>query len=274
MTEETDLHPDASPNETPPARDADLEQQPANVPEEAASGTEPRDTVKEYFRAIGLHPLLSATQEIELGLAVERWIRLKELTDSFTEEHRQAPRPAELAVIIYDQIASLKGILDALASALEEEPPDSSLSTALSSPPLRECLQGPLPPEITQAIAEMTHMTEEEVPKQVDALAKLSRLLPMDVVRHLDSESLRPDDPGTGQEAVTAEILHHHEAEITGYWDRLSSDGWSASERLTNSNLRLVVSVARRYLNRGLPLLKGPAAAKYIPRKGLENVLD
>ena len=46
-----------------------------------------------------------------------------------------------------------------------------------------------------------------------------------------------------------------HESELDRWWERIESEGRQSSERLTNSNLRLVVSVARKSLGRGLPLL-------------------
>ena len=66
---------------------------------------------------------------------------------------------------------------------------------------------------------------------------------------------------------------------IERWWSVIIARGEAASERLTNSNLRLVVSVARRYLRRGLPLLdliqEGNlglmrAVEKYDPHRGFK----
>ena len=42
-------------------------------------GDEPTDTVREYLRGIGQHALLTAPEELALGLDVERWMFLKEI---------------------------------------------------------------------------------------------------------------------------------------------------------------------------------------------------
>ena len=78
------------------------------------------------------------------------------------------------------------------------------------------------------------------------------------------------------QEAI-AKAIKNSDREVVRWWESITVMGKQASERLTNSNLRLVVSVARRYLRRGLPLLdliqEGNlglmrAVEKYDPHRG------
>jgi RNA polymerase primary sigma factor len=82
----------------------------------------------------------------------------------------------------------------------------------------------------------------------------------------------------TGQDA--RRILNHHPDLPVEQWEQLedtAARGEQARGRLTESNLRLVVSVARKYLNRGLPMLDliqegniglARAVEKYDWRKG------
>ncbi len=214
------------------------------------------DTVKEYFRAIGRNPLLTATQEVELGTAVERWIRLKEIGKGFEKEHGRPGAPAELAAVIYKDIVSHKDLLVALVASLDDEVGDKpSIAGLLWLPTVQEALRGPLPLEIAQGISERTEMPEDLVAERSSSLAKVCCLLPRSVIQHLDEVNLELGDAEAADGKTVTKILRHHESEIKGYWDELASEGKSASERLTNSNLRLVVSFARRYLGRGLPLL-------------------
>src|SRR5207244_5313512 len=55
--------------------------------------------------------------------------------------------------------------------------------------------------------------------------------------------------------ADLADKLRPHNPELKAYYDRLVDEGRKAEKRLTEANLRLVVSVAKKYIGRGMNLL-------------------
>ena len=206
------------------------------------------DMVREYFRSIGRHPLLTAGQEVELGLAVEKWIRLKELREEFSAANERQPSREELVAAIWDDVGSRRGILVALAGSLHEQVEGASIVDLLWLPSVQDVLNGPMPPEIAEAVAKRTGYEDKEVSVAVDSLAKVALLLPRNVTEELDAWE---DGASSGARRAADE----HGAEIEAHWARITREGSEASERLTQSNLRLVVSVARKFLNRGMPLL-------------------
>ena len=215
---------------------------------DAALDEDSGDTVREYFRSIGRHPLLTAGQEVELGLAVERWIRLKELRKEFHDAHERQPSTDELVEAVWSDVGGRRDILAALAGSLQEHVEGAGLTDLLWLPSVQDVLNGPMPQEIAEAISERTGSEGKEVSVAVDSLAKVASLLPRNVTEELDTS----DGDVRAAAQRTAEA---HKSEIEAHWDRISREGSAASEKLTQSNLRLVVSVARKFLNRGLPLL-------------------
>ena len=245
-----------------------LEQSEASEPEEPLGGPRPRrveastghddeppDNVREYLQAIGQHPLLTVSEEIELGLAVERWVQLKAMRQRFRKEHDREPTPAELGGLAYLALADHKDLIAALASTLVKDGQTNGAAQILALPEIREVLDRSLEPTARAEVAKKLDSTEEEVSARLTSLAKVFPLLPASVIDELDrrAPAIANGDP-PDLESLSG-LLKPREREIRAWWDEIERFGHRDSERLTNSNLRLVVSFARKYLGRGLPLL-------------------
>jgi hypothetical protein len=158
-------------------------------PEEESSQEEPEefleperarevlDAVGDYLAGIAQYALLTWEEEVQLGLAVETWLKLTELRQEFQEAQGGMPKPAELGIIIYQQLGSLRGPLFILASVLGERMDNPSLAGLLFMPQVRSALHSALSPEVKNALARAKE-PEGTVTANIASLSALSRLLP------------------------------------------------------------------------------------------------
>ena len=241
---------------------------------------EPTDTVREYLRAIGQHALLTAAQELALGRDVERWMLLKDTRKRLANEFDHEPSTAEIAADLLYRVFTDLLVLRMLAEQTELELPlEAPASAILSRDDVRDILDSPIPDSLKETLADRLDIEIENSAPRITNMSKASALMPVRVVSELERnlgpllyhESLDEDTIISSIDGLAPEIER--------WWRLIEGRGEAASERLTNSNLRLVVSVARRYLRRGLPLLdliqEGNlglmrAVEKYDPHRGFK----
>lgn len=243
-------------------------------------GDEPTDTVREYLRSIGQHALLTAPQELDLGLEVERWMLLKETRKSMTEELGREPISSEIAArVIADTVRDVLLLRSLAADTDIELPNETPISVLLSDEEVRARLDRPPSDKLKETVADASDIELETIGARIAALSRASILVPPEVfgtVEEALGAELYADDL---DESAIERAISERARLIERWWSVIISRGEAASERLTNSNLRLVVSVARRYLRRGLPLLdliqEGNlglmrAVEKYDPHRGFK----
>ena len=98
-------------------------------------------------------------------------------------------------------------------------------------------------------------MPPEEVESRLIALSVDIALLPEKVLRAVGVKTSLARIPDLITEEDFTEKLVSCEADLFEYLEHLQADGKNASDQLTEANLRLVVSIAKKHLGHGMSLL-------------------
>ncbi len=220
---------------------------------DATEVEEALDAVREYLRSISKHRLLTHKEEIALGLRVEAMVHLRLLREELKQSYGREASAVELGATVWERLSDHSNLLRGIARSLGVVSDGLGLFELLTQANIRGLLDAPVEPRVLRGIAESMDAPEAEASAGITALSKLLRLLPPAVVEALYHEHQRPGAAMTYADATT--FLQPHETTLRSWWDRVEQEGRDAADLMIKANLRLVVSVAKKYARAGMPML-------------------
>ncbi|MFL5803116.1 MAG: RNA polymerase sigma factor RpoD [Roseiflexaceae bacterium] len=222
----------------------------------SVEGISVNDTVRMYLREIGRVPLLNGRQEIVLAQKIEVGDYLTERKNQNPDEWRPDRIP-ELGDMIYGHFLQNWPVIEdslQLLYVVAKLPTPEPISRAMGRDILT--VQAQLNFELRQAYdskrAELVKQQKLSLEQSDQILANVMitfDLLPQDIQQRMAEGGSWP----TPQEAHESFVRNRDQ--IWRDWELAIDAGQIARVDLTSANLRLVVSVAKKYIGRGLQLL-------------------
>ena len=211
------------------------------------------DPVRMYLREIGRVRLLTSNDERVLARKLEGKKHLQGLEKELSEGDGRPPRPWENTYALLRRLENSVPLIDALGEYIRL-PKDLTLSQVIEDPKLRAAIDAEVSPEMVAYVADALNKEETDVYREVVHLSLDSWILPSEAVGVLRDPPMTElgevlDLPGCGAQLSQLDSL------FRGSFRRINAEGDRAQSHLTEANLRLVVSVAKKYIGRGMALL-------------------
>jgi RNA polymerase primary sigma factor len=210
------------------------------------------DPVRMYLREIGKVRLLTAADEKKLARSMEEGDCIQRIENAFFEETGRGARGVDVLVGLFAYLHERSKALNIVTRKLKLQ--KLPLSELISDEQFRGLVDGVVDEEMAQKLASRFKEDEVEAGRRLIQISIVTHILGSEVVSLAaktagGEKKLLPPPEGL------ADRLIPYEDVVKSHLRRLKEEGFRAEKRLTEANLRLVVSVAKKYIGRGMSLL-------------------
>jgi len=212
------------------------------------------DPVRMYLHEIGRVSLLTANEEKDLARKMEEGRRIKQIKQGYLEKHEREPSATEIIIAILQELAQASSIIHLLQEHLEL-PADASFIENISNAKLRVSIDVEISPKLILAVAQYSQKSIAETELLLTELSLNINLLPQEVL-----DAIGDSASAAGLESLVTEpdfidSIQVYENQLQAYLENIEREAERAENHLIEANLRLVVSVAKKHIGRGMSLL-------------------
>jgi RNA polymerase primary sigma factor len=213
------------------------------------------DSIRMYLQEVGRVALLTAHEEkvlcreMELGRYVER------IEFNHFRKHQKFPSPVDIVSHVILQLSKAYPVAQIIEERIGIEPSSNVVET-IKNPEFRSAIDVVIDPSLIAAIAEGI---DEGTTADEEAIVNLSinsQLLPRQLLELLarDKTSWRKLKTLLSNNRFLSK-LDSHSSEFKAYFEKVRTEAEASERHLTEANLRLVVSIAKKHIARGMPFL-------------------
>lgn len=211
------------------------------------------DPVRMYLREIGNVSLLNFQQERVLASKMERDRHINKIRNDLLSRSGTPPSATDIMIAMLERLCESTDLITLLEEELDLSPA-ASLVERISDPKFRDAIDNVIDTKLTETIAEKTGEESTTVSKALIILALDSGLLPPGILEAIEGKTITEINALLDKPDFHISVWYK-EKEFLAYMEVIAGEEAKAASHLTEANLRLVVSVAKKYIGRGMSLL-------------------
>jgi len=228
--------------------DVDLSQE--NIAEQDITD----DPVRIYLHEIGRVHLLTADDEKVLARTMEEGQYIGEIRQEYAQQYGRQPAATDIILIMTRKLGDAAYLINLLREQLGL-PRANGFVESIYEDRLQESIDNAIDPQIVQDISERLEKTVAETEEILVDLSLGSRLLLPEVRAAINKKIKLADIYRLADDRKFLGILQNNERMLSEHFARIIAEGKKAERHLIEANLRLVVSVAKKHIGRGMSLL-------------------
>jgi RNA polymerase primary sigma factor len=210
------------------------------------------DPVRMYLREIGKVSLLTADDEKKLARSMEEGEYIHRIEQAHFEETGRNARAVDVLVRLVEDLYELQKAVGIVTKELGVG--RISASELIVNDEFRKAVDGEIDLAMAEKLAASLKIEEPEAERLQIRMSIVTHILTPEMVswatQAMGGDGRLPQPPED-----LADKLLPYEDKARAHFQRLKDEGFQAEKRLTEANLRLVVSVAKKYIGRGMSLL-------------------
>jgi RNA polymerase primary sigma factor len=212
------------------------------------------DPVRMYLHEIGRVPLLTGDDEKSLAQKMEKGKRVDELRAFLRKKLGLDPSTTEIMQAMLKEIGQAAPLVHALQKELGVKHA-TGFKKAVFAPQIRQAIDNEINQNLTMALAQILGRPVGDIEQIIINLSLNSSLLPREVIDQIDAEVVLDGVEALADDDKFIKAIKAHEKKFTRYLEVMHIEAQKAQKHLIEANLRLVVSVAKKHIGRGMPLL-------------------
>jgi RNA polymerase primary sigma factor len=212
------------------------------------------DPTRMYLQEIGKVRLLTAREEVAISSKIEQGRYLEKIEEIYFKKHKRFPSAIDTTIHLIPQLFKYYPIIQIIQEYLHISRPCSMVET-ITNPEFRSAVDGVMDLALVNAISQNMGRETAVIQEAIVNISLNCYLLPPQLLPLIGKDTSWQEIKALLTNGEFLFQLNSHEPELKAYFEKVKLEAEEAEKKLIEANLRLVVSIAKKYIGHGMSFL-------------------